>query len=323
MIRARGVRPWARATSSSMISTAEAPSLICDDVPAVCRPSGRTGFSPASPSSVVSRRPWSVSTSRVAPVGLPSASSSGASMAAISRLKRPSSTAARAFCCEARPKASRSSRVRPRFAGDPVGRLELVGHVDRPVVGPRVAGPGRHVGAQRDAGHRLDAAGDADLDGPGRDHVVDQVRRHLARAALGVDHGAAGVLGKSGVQPGAAHHAVGLLTGLGDAAADDLLDEVGVEPGAPDHLGLGEPEQDGRVDAGQPALALAEGSADGFDDDGVAHGPMVPQELEHVLCFDRLNNRVSTGSTTGSRHGRPPSRMRNPFLTYRQYVVST
>ena len=49
-----------------MMSTADAPSLICDDVPAVCSPSGSTGLSPWSPSSVVSRSPWSVSTTRVA-----------------------------------------------------------------------------------------------------------------------------------------------------------------------------------------------------------------------------------------------------------------
>ncbi len=63
---------------------------------------------------MVSRRPWSASTSRVSPVGCPSASSTGASTGAISRLKRPSSTATRAFCWEASPKASRSSRDRPR-----------------------------------------------------------------------------------------------------------------------------------------------------------------------------------------------------------------
>ena len=55
-------------------------------------------------------------------------------------------------------------------------------------------------------------------------------------------------------------------------AADDLLDQLRVDPGAAQHLGLGEPEQDGGVHAGEPALPLAERGADGVDDHGVAHG---------------------------------------------------
>ena len=99
-----------------MISTAEAPSLICDDVPAVCIPSGSTDRRPASPSIVVSRRPSSTDTTRVSPVGLPlSLSMTGPSSGAISRSKRPSSTATRALRCDSNPQDSRSSRVRPRF----------------------------------------------------------------------------------------------------------------------------------------------------------------------------------------------------------------
>jgi hypothetical protein len=41
-------------------------------------------------------------------------------------------------------------------------------------------------------------------------------------------------------------------------------------------------DQDGGVHAGEPALPLAEGSADGVDDHGVAHG----RKLEHVLVSD-------------------------------------
>ena len=80
-----------RPTSSS---TAAAPSVICDDVPAVWTPSGRaTGFSAASASSEVSRRPSSRATWCVVPVGLPS-SRSGASIGTTSRSKRPSAHAA-------------------------------------------------------------------------------------------------------------------------------------------------------------------------------------------------------------------------------------
>ena len=167
----------------------------------------------------------------------------------------------------------------PAATCDPVGGLELVGHVDRPVVRPRVTRAGRDVGAQRDARHRLDPAGDADVDGARRDHVVHEVRGLLARAALGVHGGGTGALGEPGVQPGPADHVVGLLTGLGDAAADHLVDQLRIDAGAAQHLGLGEAQQRRRVHAREPAVPLAERRADGIDDHGVAHG----QKLELVL----------------------------------------
>ena len=65
---------------------------------------------------VVSRMPWSWSTSRVSPVGVPSSPSTGASMGRISRLKRPSSRACLARCWERSPSPSACSRVIPRLA---------------------------------------------------------------------------------------------------------------------------------------------------------------------------------------------------------------
>ena len=115
--RARGVRPRAAAFSAVIISTAAAPSLICDELPAVCTPSGRaTGLRLASASRVVSRRPSSRSTRWVVPVGLPSSSTSGASTATTWLSKRPSAQAVAARCCEARPKASVSARVTPHLS---------------------------------------------------------------------------------------------------------------------------------------------------------------------------------------------------------------
>ena len=83
------------------------------------------------------------------------------------------------------------------------------------------------------------------------------------------------------MQPGATHHVVGLLAGLGDDAADDLLDQLGVDAGALEHLALDETQQLSRVHAGETAVALAEGRADGVDDHGVSHGT----KLEHVLIL--------------------------------------
>ena len=85
----------------------------------MCIPSGRTAFSLARPSALVSRRPWSFETVTCspwwAPIG-PSSPTTGASTGTISRSKRPSATATAAFCWEARPSQSTSSLVMPYLA---------------------------------------------------------------------------------------------------------------------------------------------------------------------------------------------------------------
>jgi hypothetical protein len=74
------------------------------------------------------------------------------------------------------------------------------------------------------------------------------------------------------VQPRPAHHAVGLLAGLRHDAADDLLDQLGIDPGPGQHLTLGLAQERGGVEAGEPAVALAERGADGVDDHRSTHG---------------------------------------------------
>ena len=86
------------------------------------------------------------------------------------------------------------------------------------------------VGAEADPAHRLDTAGDADVDGAGRDQPGDQVVGLLGAAALAVDGGGADLLGQAGRQPGHAGDVVGLLAELRDAAADDLFDLAGSMP---------------------------------------------------------------------------------------------
>ncbi len=114
-MRARGRRPAEFARSSDIHSTAAAPSEIWELLPAVCIPSGMTGLSPARPSLVVSRGPWSLDTSVLSPVG-PSAPTTGASRGTISRSKRPSATATAAFRWDSNPSQSTSSRVMPYFS---------------------------------------------------------------------------------------------------------------------------------------------------------------------------------------------------------------
>ena len=113
--RATGVRPSSAAFSLVVISSAAAPSLICELLPAWITPSGRNaGLSLAMLSSVPPRRtPSSVSTT------VPSSSFTGA----ICPANRPSSIAAAAFCVRGErelvelrrgtgPSARRSSRRR-------------------------------------------------------------------------------------------------------------------------------------------------------------------------------------------------------------------
>ncbi|SLH87554.1 Uncharacterised protein [Mycobacteroides abscessus subsp. abscessus] len=93
----------------------------------------------------------------------------------------------------------------------------------------------------------------------------------LGRAALGVDGGGADLPRQARVQPRDPGDVVGLLACLGDAAADDLLDQGRIQVGAFEQSALGEAEQFGGVQAGEPAAALADRGASGLDDDGCAH----------------------------------------------------
>jgi len=131
----------------------------------------------------------------------------------------------------------------------------------------------------------------------------------LTGAALRVDHRTGGVLGQPRVQPGPPDHPVGLLAGLSDDTADDLLDEIRVDSGALEHLTLRETEESGGVHAGEPALPLAEWGADGIDDHGGAHGA----KLEHVLV---VHKQACITPEIAEK------RTRNPFPRFREYVVS-
>ena len=249
-----------------MISTAEAPSEICDEVPAVCRPSGSTGLRPASPSRVVSRSPWSASTT-VSPVGAPRVETARDGDLA---LEPALVDRARAFCWEARPNASRSARVQAAVAGDPVGGLELVGHVDVPVVRARVARAGgcwRRAGPASSPRRRRRSRRRSRR----RDHVVHQVGRLLGRAALGVDRGGAGVLRQPGVQPGPADMSLDCSPACVTHPPTTCSTSSGSTP-ARRGPHLGEAQQHRGVHAREPAVPLAEGRADGIDDHGVAHG---------------------------------------------------
>ena len=117
-----------------------------------------------------------------------------------------------------------SSRVMPRRLAIRSAALNWSGRSMSHDAGRGCRAVWTRVGAEADPAHRLDAARDADVDGAGRDQAGDQVVGLLAAAALAVDRGGADVLGQAGSQPAVAGDVVGLLAGLRDAAADDLLD---------------------------------------------------------------------------------------------------
>ena len=104
-MRARGVMPSAAALASDMITSAAAPSLSGQQLPAVTRPSGRnTGLSAATASYVTpARGPSSASTT----------DPSGRVTGVISRAQKPLAMDFSARFCERTPKWSMSSRLTP------------------------------------------------------------------------------------------------------------------------------------------------------------------------------------------------------------------
>ena len=92
----------------------------------------------------------------------------------------------------------------------------------------------------------------------------------LGRTALAVDGRDAGGRREAGVQPGVAGDVGPLLARLGHAAADHLLDERGVDARAGDDLALDVPQRVCGVQAGEPAVALADRRPDRLDEDGVS-----------------------------------------------------
>ena len=73
-------------------------------------------------------------------------------------------------------------------------------------------------------------------------------------------------------EPGGARDVEGLLAHLRDAAADDLADRAGIDPGALDRGALHGAEQIGRMQPRETALAAADRGTHGVDDEDFLHG---------------------------------------------------
>ena len=207
-------------------STAAAPSEICEDVPAVCTPSGSTGRSRASavqaglPQALVavddrgSRRS-----------GWPSAPSTGALTGTTSRSNRPCAQARCAVALRAQAELRRprpgTARAAARSARPP--RTGSAGRCPR----SRAAACPRPVPTLAPSGTRLIASTPQAMPTSMAPAAISPAMRCAACCAE--PHWASrvrqpGLVGQPGVQPGGPGDVAGLLARLGDAAAGDLLD---------------------------------------------------------------------------------------------------
>ena len=199
----------------------------------------------------------------------------GAESSRTSRSKRPSSQSLLGQRLRADAEgfdvvAGQSASTRDAFCS-----FELVGHVDVPRRGSARSGLIADVGAEGNLAHGFDAAGDTGVDGAGGDQTGDQMVRLLGRTALAVHGGCAGLPRKSGVQPGRARDVVGLSAGLGDAAADHLLDQQRVDSRPVENSLLCSSEDLGGVQTGEPTSALADRCTDSLDDYWCAHSGLL------------------------------------------------
>ena len=216
-----GQRPAALA--SDIHRTAAAPSEICDEVPAVWMPSGSTGLRAASPSSVVSRRPWSRSTtwtSPVAPSGPTHRRLDGEHLA----LEATLGPRLGRLALRRKPQGVGVGSADRVLLGDALGCPELVGYLQRKAGRERPARTVDDVDPEAHPTHGLDAASDGDIHGAGGDGIGGEVIGLLGRAALAVDGGGGDLVGQTLVEPGRASDVEGLLPGLGDTTSEDLLD---------------------------------------------------------------------------------------------------
>ena len=85
-----------------------------------------------------------------------------------------------------------------------------------------------------------------------------EVHRLLTRPALPVDGHAGDGLGPAGRQQRSTGDVEGLFAGLHDAAPDDVVDDLGIDPGLIDQTVEDLRGQLGGVHPGQAAVALAD-----------------------------------------------------------------
>ena len=184
------------------------------------------------------------------------------------------------------------------LVGDALGALELRGHLvlrevrlrDRDAEAEVLAA----ARADRHPAHHLDAAGEGGVDGAAAHEGGGQVGGLLRGAALGVDGGVGHREREPGAEPRGATDVEGLLADLAHAAGDDLADGGRIDARPLDGRLLHGGEQVGGVDGGQPAVALPDGGADGFDDHDIRHAGNLPAtQRRRPLAASRTRSRAA------------------------------
>ena len=258
-----------------MISTADAPSEICDELPAVIEPSSlKAGLSLASVSVVVpSRMPSSVRELLLRAVELDDDRDDLVLEATLVAGDRGALLALGAERVEV--VAGQAVLLGDHLGADALRRQAGVGVAVELRLREREAHALDDRCTHRRAGHDLDAGGDDDVVCAGDDALRAEVHRLLARTALAVDGGSGDRLGPTGGEHGVAADVERLLTDLHDAPHDHVVDEFGVEVVALleglEHLG----SEGGGMPVLELSVALAAGGADGVDDDGFGHGSLL------------------------------------------------
>ena len=205
----------------------------------------------------------------------------------------------RRCCWERRPSQSVSAPGDAVLRGDALRRAELVGHVPGKVGRAGTPRTVHDVGPQSHPAHGLDAAGDPHLDGVGGDEVVHEVVGLLGRAALAVDRRRRHLVGEPLLEPRRPGDVGGLLAGLGDAAADDLLHRRRVDAGPLDQFDLGGTEEGGGVGTREPAVPLADGRAHRLDDHCLSHVATLPTWPTALLRVGSNENLFSSYRSIG------------------------
>ena len=122
----------------------------------------------------------------------------------------------------------------------------------------------------RSLGHRLHAPADADLQVAGADRLVEDHRRAQPRGADLVDRLRGDLLGDAGLDLGLARGNLS-LAGLQHLAHHDVLDLLGLDPGALERRPDRHRAELGGVERGQAAAHLADRGAGGAEDHGLGH----------------------------------------------------
>ena len=220
--------------------------------------------------------------------------------------KRSSAQAVAAFCCERKPKASVSSREMPHLSAmrSAPSNCEVISYCGKYDFGIGMPRP-RSLRPLEPIGTRLITSTP-----PARaESTAPLPTRAVARLVACCDepHWVSTVVlatdeREPGAEPRGAADVEGLLADLAHAAGDDLADRGGIDARPLDGRLLHGGEQVGGVDGGQPAVALPDGGADGFDDHDIRHAGNLPARSAPATTGGFEHQQQGGGADEGHEH---------------------